>query len=260
MDPNKYLGIDIFSGAGGLSVGAEWAGITVSVAIESERNFADTYQINHPATLVVQKKIEEINPESLFDESPFVLFGGPPCQGFSTSNTRTRNQGNPNNRLFEEFIRYVDILTPQWLVFENVDGIGRYQKGEVIRQLKLRLEDLGYRTWNTVLRASEYGVPQTRNRFFLVGNRVGLPYMFPTSQARCVTVREAIEDLPVLQNGSWFDSNFRTGLNHILPLPGGCVMSRKLPGKIMCHEIRIMLLNATSTLVLVRTGRRFQQN
>ena len=211
MSNIKYSGFDIFSGAGGLSVGAEWAGITVKVAIECEPNSASTYRFNHPHTRVEEAEIQTVNPESLMKGSPFILFGGPPCQGFSTSNTRTRNSTNPNNGLFEEFIRFVDILNPQWFIFENVEGIGRYEKGEVVRRLENLLGELGYNTWKKILRASDFGVPQTRHRFFLVGNRDGLPFEFPKANATLVTVNDAIGDLPFLENGDLLDQlQYRT--------------------------------------------------
>lgn len=184
-----------------MSVGAEWAGITVQVAVENNPDSASTYKHNHPNTQVIQEDIEKVNPETLIDHPPFVLFGGPPCQGFSTSNTRTRNWNNPNNGLFEEFIRFVNVLQPEWIVFENVEGIGRYEKGEVVRRLESQLKKLGYETWKKVLRASDYGVPQMRHRFFLVANRVNASYEFPAPELQQVTVQEAIGDLPVLANG-----------------------------------------------------------
>lgn len=196
--------IDIFSGAGGLSIGASMCGIKVVVAVEYDKHAADTFRANHIDVNLIQKDIREVT----FDEkykNLFLLFGGPPCQGFSTSNTKTRNTENSNNSLFYEYIRQVRELTPEWFVFENVEGIKSFEKGTVIIKLEEEFKKLGYKTTWNVLTASDYGVPQNRNRFFMVGNRLNIDFQFPEKQLNIVTVRNAIEDLPKLKNGDFID-------------------------------------------------------
>ena len=92
-------GIDIFSGAGGLSLGAEMAGIKISTAIEINPHAAKTFLRNHKGAKVLQGDIQDIDAKTLNDgEKPvFLIMGGPPCQGFSMSNTRTRNMKNEKN-------------------------------------------------------------------------------------------------------------------------------------------------------------------
>ena len=86
-----YYGVDIFSGAGGLSLGAEMAGITMRFAIEVNESAAKTYKRNHKHTEVLCQNIKEVDLRSHFsNEPPFIIMGGPPCQGFSLSNTRNR--------------------------------------------------------------------------------------------------------------------------------------------------------------------------
>lgn len=206
MKNSKTLkAIDIFSGAGGMSIGASMVGIDVIVAVEYDKHAAATFKANHPKSEIITKDIREV----IFDKkykNPFLLFGGPPCQGFSTSNTKTRNSENSNNSLFYEYIRQVKELTPEWFVFENVEGIKSFEKGTVIDKLEEEFEKLGYKTnWN-VLTASDYGVPQSRNRFFMVGNRLGLDFIFPEKHKKVVTVNDAIEDLPQLNNGDSYDN------------------------------------------------------
>ena len=94
-------GIDIFSGAGGLSLGAEMAGIRISSAIEINPHAAKTFLRNHKGTKVLQGDIQELEPQNLHDDKKpvSVIMGGPPCQGFSLSNTRTRNMENKKNFL-----------------------------------------------------------------------------------------------------------------------------------------------------------------
>lgn len=195
--------IDIFSGAGGLSLGARWAGIDVLVAVECNQYASKTYAYNHPTTQVVCDDIHNINPHNLLHTKDplFLVFGGPPCQGFSTSNTRTRNTQNPNNTLFEEFVRFVDCLKPVWFVFENVEGFVQFEKGETLRNVKNCFETLGYTVEYAVLTASDYGVPQNRHRFIMVGNINGVHYDFPKKCELKVSVWDAISDLPHLKNG-----------------------------------------------------------
>ncbi len=197
----EYIGIDIFSGAGGLSLGAIWAGIKIPCAVEKDLSAAQTYKTNHPETNVFTQDIREIDPLSLGIKEPFIVFGGPPCQGFSFSNTQTRTLDNDNNSLFKEFIRFVDLLQPKWFLFENVEGILSFNKGETVKQIQKCFEDIGYKIVFDVLTASNFGVPQNRNRFIMVGNRCGIDFCFPTRKKKSVSVWEAIGDLPELENG-----------------------------------------------------------
>lgn len=197
----KY-GIDIFSGAGGLSLGAEWAGINVSHAIEIDKISAETYQINHPKTKVIVDDIRNINPLDFSKHKKiFILFGGPPCQGFSTSNRKTRNDNNKNNSLFQEFLRFSKLLSPEWILFENVEGITNYNNGETLQNIKESFVKLGYTISDKILFASDYGVPQKRNRYFIVGNKTGITFNFPDSFNTIITVDDAISDLPIIENG-----------------------------------------------------------
>ena len=200
------IGIDVFSGAGGMSLGAEWAGINVTVAIENDIHAAETFRFNHPNTKLIIDDIRNVDGEAMCKSAPFILFGGPPCQGFSLSNTKTRTEKNPNNSLFEEYIRIVKELRPEWVVFENVEGFQNFQKGAVAKHLCELLNELEYKNLQQkVLWASDFGVPQNRNRFFLVGNRMGIEYGFPKPVQHKVSVWEAIYDLPSLKNGDFFD-------------------------------------------------------
>lgn len=204
------IGVDIFSGAGGLSLGAEMAGIDVRLAVEKDKYAAATYRKNHPNTLLLEDDIYMIDPfkhlECLPKENIFIVFGGPPCQGFSVSNRKTRNLSNSNNTLYEEFIRFVNILKPRWFVFENVEGIVHFEKGIVLKKIRQKLSDLGYTISESILNAADYGVPQHRNRYIMVGNLLGLNFTYPKPLVSKITVREAIEDLPVLSNGATCDA------------------------------------------------------
>lgn len=199
---SEKIGVDIFSGAGGLSWGAENAGISIRLAVEKDTSAAGTFRANHPGVPVLCEDISNINPSDYITTQPFIVFGGPPCQGFSTSNTKTRTVDNQNNLLFNEFVRFVKILQPSWFLFENVEGIKSFERGKTVRMIKKHFASLGYETEENILYASNYGVPQHRNRFFMVGNRIGKKFTFPEKFNYSVSVGEAIADLPDLRNGS----------------------------------------------------------
>lgn len=200
----KY-GIDIFSGAGGLSIGAKMAGIRIKNAIEVDSSAAQTFMKNHKGTTVLQEDIQNLDPHELIEENKpiFIIMGGPPCQGFSLSNTRTRNMNNEKNYLFKEFVRFVEIIRPDWFVLENVYGITNINGGETQTMIEDCFRAIeGYNNISSsILWASDYGVPQNRNRFFMVGNRLGIDFTFPKKHPKKVTVEEAISDLPSLTNG-----------------------------------------------------------
>ena len=124
-------GIDIFSGAGGLSLGAEMAGIRISHAVEINQSAAKTFLRNHKGAMVHQRDIKDIKSTELEskDKPAFIIMGGPPCQGFSMSNTRTRNMKNSKNFLFMEFVRLVRKIKPTWFVLENVWGLTNINEG-----------------------------------------------------------------------------------------------------------------------------------
>ncbi len=194
--------VDLFAGAGGLSLGARLAGVKVTHAIENNIWAAKTYRHNHRGTKVIEEDIRSLPaPGPLGPRS--ILFGGPPCQGFSTSNQRTRHSLNPNNWLFEEFFRMTQAAKPEWLLLENVHGLRQTEGGAFESLIRERFQSVGYGCSLWSLCASNFGVPQKRHRLFFVGRRDGFaPAPPPASGLPPVTVRDAIYDLPELKNGA----------------------------------------------------------
>jgi DNA (cytosine-5)-methyltransferase 1 len=196
------VGIDIFAGAGGMSLGAQWAGIKMLAAIEADEHAAQTYALNHPDIAVVNSKVEDIGAIDFRHGDELILFGGPPCQGFSTSNQRTRSPENEGNWLYREFIRVCRMLEPEWIVIENVKGILETDNGSFLSRILVALKRLGYKTDTWALNAADFGVPQARTRLFVIGAKTRSLPKAPSPIPRRVTVRDAIADLPVLKNGS----------------------------------------------------------
>jgi len=201
------IGIDLFSGAGGMALGAESVGISVKYAVEKNIYAAKTYQENHPNTIVINSDVREFTqiPKNLGNGTT-VLFGGAPCQGFSTSNRRTNNRNNSENWLYKEFIRVLRLWRPDWVIFENVTGIVEMESGAFFNEIISDFENAGYTCSFDILDASFFGVPQKRSRLFLIGSKQGKKVnLYQISKEKRVTVKEALFDLPQLENGAKID-------------------------------------------------------
>jgi DNA (cytosine-5)-methyltransferase 1 len=203
MNGTKFIGMDLFAGGGGLSLGAEMAGVNVAVALEKDKHAAETYAVNHPNTPVITSDIQTIeNINISASHAQKILFGGPPCKGFSASNQRTRNKENPSNWLLTEFIRIRDSWKPDWVVFENVSGFTSTENKLFLNCLMESFESNEYECTWYILNASEYGVPQRRARFFLIASKAGYSVLAPKPSEKEITVNDALSDLPSLSNGA----------------------------------------------------------
>jgi DNA (cytosine-5)-methyltransferase 1 len=197
------VGIDIFSGSGGLSQGAKLAGIKLKYANEIDFYSSQTYCANHPEVKMFQSDIKCLKgiDFNFSKNEPVILFGGPPCQGFSYSNQRTRTSENEKNWLFEEFVRIAKEIMPEWIVFENVGGFSDSVNGFFFDQTKIKFQNLGYKVSPLVLNAVDYGVPQNRKRVFIVCSLSNIELNAPNEISKKVTVGDAILDLPEIENG-----------------------------------------------------------
>jgi DNA (cytosine-5)-methyltransferase 1 len=197
--------LDLFCGAGGLALGAKLAGVEVVQAVEKDVHAATTYSFNFPDVSMFLGSVEDYSEINLHVK-PDLIFGGPPCQGYSTSNQRTRTKNNPTNWLYKEFIRIVSLVEPTWVVMENVKGLIETENKYFLGSIISGFESVGYKVTFFVLNAVEFGVPQKRGRLFIVGNKSN--YSFKICQEKFqkeVTVGEAINDLPMLINGADID-------------------------------------------------------
>lgn len=184
-----------------MSLGAEMAGIKILHAVEKDTHACATFQKNFPNVEILNINITEYKPHKLPPHES-IVFGGPPCQGFSTSNQRTRSVKNPENWMFKEFIRVVKFAKPEWVVFENVKGLLETERGLFLNLIIKKLSSLGYTTSYASLNANDYGVPQIRRRLFVVGNKNKKIFQFPKRIEQQYTVRDAIDDLPTIDNGA----------------------------------------------------------
>jgi DNA (cytosine-5)-methyltransferase 1 len=201
------IGIDIFSGVGGMSLGAAMSGIDVKIAVDNDKHTAETFLANHKGVIMINDDIQNFQKIPLKkSKDTTILFGGPPCQGFSYSNQRTRNKNNAKNWLFKEFVRVTNLWQPDWFVLENVSGIMHTAKGFFLEQILEEFHKIGYTLNYQLCNATDFGIPQKRARFFLVGSKHGITFNFPEIvEQQIITVKDAIHDLPFLTNGANFD-------------------------------------------------------
>jgi len=207
--------LDLFSGAGGLSLGFAMAGFNVVLGIDIHKPSMETFLHNHKKTIGILGDIRKIPDNLVLDLlkgiEVKVLMAGVPCQGFSLNN-RKRNPNDPRNYLFWEFIRFVKLLKPDFLVLENVSGMKNTANGsfveEIEKQIVIAGEESGkkYRVEHRILNAADYGVPQIRKRLIFLASAKGYPIAWPepefgTPKRPYRTVFDAIGDLPSLQPG-----------------------------------------------------------
>ena len=189
-----------------MSLGARQAGVEIIGAVERCAHAARTYSLNFPGVPMIPDDIRSVKElPAKPKEAVSVLFGGPPCQGFSTSNQRTRTTLNPNNWLFGEFIRLTDQWQPDVVIIENVRGILETAGGVFHAQILEAVGKLGYETKSFLLNAADFGVPQRRSRVFIVGSRLGEPASPLACSRPAPSVWDAIHDLPTLENGASLD-------------------------------------------------------
>lgn len=185
------------------------SGIDVRYAVEFDKFAAASFALNHKNTKLFDQDVRKINGDHfapLRRTEPVVLFGGPPCQGFSTSNQKNRHSENENNWLFREYIRLVNEIKPDWVVFENVKGLLETENGYFLDAVLDGFKDAGYTTNHFVLNSADFGVPQKRNRLFIVGSLHGTKIDAPLPTVKkYVTVAQAFRDLPDLDNGNSLD-------------------------------------------------------
>ncbi len=177
----RPIGIDLFAGAGGMALGFEQAGFDIAAAVEIDPIHAAVHHFNFPQTTILARSIVGLTGDDIREAARIgrknvdVVFGGPPCQGFSLIGHRMLD--DPRNQLVREFVRLVDELGARGFVFENVKGLTIGKHRAFLEALINAFDELDYRVrmpWK-VLNAMNYGVPQDRQRLFLLGSKKGLP-------------------------------------------------------------------------------------
>ncbi|VXB63216.1 Cytosine-specific methyltransferase [Enhydrobacter sp. AX1] len=210
--------IDLFAGVGGLSLGFLQNGFQVTKAIEFDVQIAQTFKNNHPEVEVIVDDIKNIDNSDNFSVNEVdIIVGGCPCQGFSTAGARIR-QGfidDPRNYLFKHYFNIVKTVKPKIFIMENVKGMMTMQKGLIFDEIKNIFSDENlmdgtqYHVYHRILKGTEVGIPQKRERLFIVGIRdseINFSQTFEKTIEKIkakdkhffdrVTVRDAIGNMP----------------------------------------------------------------
>lgn len=191
--------LDIFCGAGGLSLGFENAGFDIHTAVDNWGDALETIRRNKPSTLAQMNDLgDELAVKDLCQNLPQieVVIGGPPCQGFSIAGKR--DPEDPRNKLYKGFVRSIELLKPKMFLMENVPTIASPKNIDLFQDILSDFANIGYETKHSVLTASNFGVPQNRKRMFVVGVRKDLKieFEFPTPSTKLVSALDGIGDLP----------------------------------------------------------------
>jgi DNA (cytosine-5)-methyltransferase 1 len=215
--------VDLFAGAGGLSLGFQWAGWKPLVANDIDRPSLETYAANLHDEVVLGDIRDSVVKDDLLERArsarrqapdcQFLVLGGPPCQGFSTAGKR-RSLDDERNHLFQDYGEIVDALSPDGFVFENVYGLLNMEKGKVFRAVRTVLAASMAHIRADVLKSDHFGVAQRRWRVFVVARRLGVSppppraltdYPPEDAQRKLLPVtpgaEAAIGDLPTLKPG-----------------------------------------------------------
>lgn len=235
MNDKQLKILDLFCGTGALSYGLTHSNSSFHVVggIDLNRSASETAAANHPGAKIFCDDINNFTAQQMADKIGTsridLIVGGPPCQGFSSIRP-TRGQGlqDPRNFLYKKFVDYVSNLRPTVFLMENVVGIIGANGGELLNSIIMSFDEIGYDVDWRVLNAANYGVPQKRERFFMlgvkrsavssslisfpepthrfsgrvIGTRIKEKYIQnPTYGLSAVTLWDALSDLPRLRSG-----------------------------------------------------------
>lgn len=187
--------VSLFTGAGGLDYGLEAAGFETITAVEMDPSCCNTLRSNRSSWNILERNLVELDPGIILESAqlePYqldLLIGGPPCQPFSKSGYwatgDSKRLHDPRSSTLEAYMQVVEKTLPRVFLLENVEGLAFEQKNEGFRFLCSRIEDINrrnhtqYRPYTRILNAADYGVPQLRERFFLIATRDGASFRFP---------------------------------------------------------------------------------
>lgn len=208
---STYTLVDLFAGAGGMSLGFEHEGFDIKMAVEQDLWASDTYILNHKNKNLIRADIKTLD-NSYFEQyknKVDVVVGGPPCQGFSIAASNRRKDNDDRNVLYKEFLRVVSVIEPKIVIIENVKEIINFklENGtKIVDDIDTFFDKLGYITDYSIIDCKKYGLPQDRRRFFYLAvrsdfalNRINLDELFEQFLSEEITFLEACSDLPVVR-------------------------------------------------------------
>lgn len=218
---NSMRIVDLFSGAGGLTFGFYYniangrfvrnQNCNIIFANECDKSAADAFRINFPDIYMINKNIKELTQQEIYqlvgEDDVDIIIGGPPCQSYSTIGKRKYDD---KAKLYNEYYRMLSIIRPKMFLFENVKGMLSMKDSDgnlIINDIKNKFatidNDLGYNIQYKVLDAVNFGIPQCRERVFIIGirNDLDIKWEFPEEEPLNLTLEDAISDLPQVLPG-----------------------------------------------------------
>ena len=186
--------VSFFSGSGGLDLGFEKSGFDIIWANEYDKTIWETYEKNHPKTILDRRSIVNVDSSEVPDCEGII--GGPPCQSWSEAGS-LRGIEDKRGQLFYDFIRIIKDKKPKFFVAENVSGMLAPRHKEALSNIKKLFEDCGYNLSFKLLNSSDYGVPQDRLRVFFIGIRKDFDFKFefPVPFDQKVSIKDSVWDL-----------------------------------------------------------------
>ena len=201
--------VALFAGCGGLDLGFENAGFNIIWANDNNKKVQETYRYNHKETELVIKSLVDIKSEEIPECD--VIIGGPPCQSWSLAGAM-KGKEDSRGQLFYEYVRVIKDKRPMAFVAENVKGIVSKAHIDSFNEIVDMFKEAGYTVTYKLVNDKNYGVPQDRERVFIVGirNDLGVTYEFPNttnSEGNYITLEDAIGDLRE-NPGEWMEGSF----------------------------------------------------
>lgn len=195
----KYTVVSLFSGAGGLDMGFYNKGFDILWANDIDKDSCATHKLWSPKTDIVNKNIKEIDLNTIPNSD--IIIGGFPCQGFSLAGPRKIDDSR--NTLYKFFVDLVEIKQPKMFLAENVKGILTLGNGSIIEAIKEDFSNKGYKVYLKLLNASNYLVPQDRERVIIIGVRNDIleEFEFPEEYDTKVTIKEALKGIKKPKKG-----------------------------------------------------------
>lgn len=218
--PVEFSAIELFSGAGGLALGLENAGINTKLLVEIDKDCVETMKKNRPRWNILHSDIKGV-PFSDYRGKVDIVAGGFPCQAFSYAGY-SRGFEDTRGTLFFEFARCIEEVQPQIALAENVRGLLRHDQGRTLSTMLQTLSELGYYVDFHLIRSQFLDVPQKRERLVIVGIKKGLlgnkypRFAFPKEKNYFITLREALKDCPK-SSGSLYPERKRRILEMVPP-------------------------------------------
>jgi len=213
----NYNIIDLFAGVGGLSLGFEKNGFSTIFANDYDKDASNTFRLNNPNTPFIEGDVRKITEEEIKkiigNKKTDVLMGGVPCQSFSMSGTRIRkgidHSDDPRHFLYKEYFRLLDIIKPKIAIIENVKGILSSHEGAILNDILYSFKERGYKADYQLLDASDFEVPQARQRVFIIANKISQNNIFPNIKMPKIPISDALVNIG--ENISNHEKRFLTG-------------------------------------------------